>query len=77
MQQQQTSIVSLAALAAALLLSRANTQAAEAAFAFGQAGAIQSQLNFTRDNEREADRVGLQILDQAGFDPRGMPIFCA
>ncbi|HEX9686762.1 MAG TPA: M48 family metalloprotease [Burkholderiales bacterium] len=75
MQQQQTSIASLAALAAALLLSRANTQAAEAAIAFGQAGAIQSQLNFTRDNEREADRVGLQILDQAGFDPRGMASF--
>lgn len=75
MQQQQTSIVSLATLAAALLLSRANTQAAEAAIAFGQAGAIQSQLNFTRDNEREADRVGLQILDQAGLDPRGMASF--
>ena len=75
MQQQQTSIVSLAALAAALLLARANTQAAEAAIAFGQAGAIQSQLNFTRDNEREADRVGLQILDQSGFDPRGMATF--
>ena len=50
-------------------------QAAEAAVAFGAAGAVQSQLNFTRDNEREADRVGLQILDQAGFDPRGMAGF--
>jgi len=74
-QQQQSSIVSIAALAAALLLSRANSQAAEAAIAFGQAGAIQNQLNFTRDNEREADRVGLQILDQAGFDPHGMSGF--
>jgi predicted Zn-dependent protease len=75
MQQKQSSVTTLATLAAALLLSRASTQAAEAAFAFGQAGAIQSQLNFTRDNEREADRVGLQILDQAGFDPRGMASF--
>jgi predicted Zn-dependent protease len=74
-QQQQSSIASIAALAAALLLARVNTQAAEAAVAFGQAGAIQNQLNFTRDNEREADRVGLQILDQAGFDPRGMAGF--
>jgi predicted Zn-dependent protease len=74
-QQQQSSIVSLAALAAALLLSRVNTQATEAAIAFSQAGAIQNQLNFTRDNEREADRVGLQTLDQAGFDPRGMAGF--
>ncbi len=74
-QQKQSSVATLATLAAALLLARASTQAAEAAFAFGQAGAIQSQLNFTRDNEREADRVGLQILDQAGFDPRGMASF--
>jgi predicted Zn-dependent protease len=74
-QQQQSSIASLATLAAALLLSRVNTQAAEAAVAFGTAGAIQNQLNFTRDNEREADRIGLQILDQAGFDPRGMASF--
>lgn len=75
MQQQQSSVVTLATIAAALLLSRVSTQATEAAIAFGQAGAIQSQLNFTRDNEREADRVGLQILDQAGFDPRGMAGF--
>jgi predicted Zn-dependent protease len=75
MQQKQGNIASIAALAAALLLSRVNTQAAEAAVAFGTAGAIQNQLNFTRENEREADRVGLQILDQAGFDPRGMAGF--
>ena len=75
MQQDQSAVATLGAIAAALLLSRVSTQAAEAAFAFGQAGAIQNQLNFTRDNEREADRVGLQILDQAGFDPRGMAAF--
>ena len=74
-QQQQSSVASLAGLAAALLLSRVSTQATEAAIAFSQAGAIQSQLNFTRDNEREADRVGLQTLDQAGLDPRGMADF--
>ena len=74
-QQQQANIGSLAAFAAALLLSRVSGQAAEAAAAFGTAGAIQSQLNFTRDNERDADRVGLQILDQAGFDPQAMQVF--
>jgi predicted Zn-dependent protease len=75
MQQQQSGLATLGTIAAALLLSRVSTQAAEAAIAFGQAGAVQSQLNFTRDNEREADRVGLQILDQAGFDPSGMATF--
>ncbi len=74
-QQKQSQITSIAALAAAILLSRVSSQAAEAAVAFGQASAVQSQLNFTRDNEREADRVGLQILEQAGFDPRAMAGF--
>lgn len=74
-QQKQGQITSIAALAAALLLSRVSSQAAEAALAFGTASTIQGQLNFTRDNEREADRVGLQILDRSGFDPRGLVTF--
>ena len=74
-QQKRDQIASLAALAAAILLSRVNSQAAEAAAAFGQASVVQGQLNFSRDAEREADRVGLQILEQAGFDPRAMAVF--
>ncbi len=74
-QQKQSTVTALASLAAALLLSRVSGDAAQAAFAFGQAGAIQSQLNFTRENERDADRAGLQILDQAGFDPHAMASF--
>jgi predicted Zn-dependent protease len=52
-----------------------SSDAAQAAFVIGQAGVAQSQLNFTREHEREADRVGLQLLEQAGFDPRGMATF--
>lgn len=74
-QQKLGQLTSIAALAAAILLSRVSSQAAEAAAAFGQAAAVQSQLNFTRDNEREADRIGLQILERAGFDPRAMAVF--
>ncbi len=74
-QQSNHQLVSLAALAVALLAARSNSQMGEAALAFGQAGVIQSQLNFTRDNEREADRVGLQLLEGAGFDVRGMSGF--
>lgn len=73
--QEQNNLMSLAALAAGLLLSRVDSQAGQAAAIFGQAGAIQSQLNFTRDNEREADRIGLQTLQQSHFDPRGMADF--
>jgi predicted Zn-dependent protease len=67
--------MSLAAMAVAILAARSNSQVAEAAMVFGQAGVMQSQLNFSRDNEREADRVGVQMLDAAGFDPRGMAAF--
>ena len=74
-QQKQSVILSVATLAAALLLSRVSGDAAQAAAAFGQAATIQGQLNFTRDHEREADRVGLQMLERAGFDPRGAASF--
>jgi beta-barrel assembly-enhancing protease len=37
-----------------------------------QAAALQGQLNFSRDMEREADRIGLSVLTQAGFAPSGM-----
>lgn len=74
-QQGQNQLMSIAALAVAILAARSNSQIGEAAIAFGQAGVMQSQLNFTRDNEREADRMGLQFLDGAGFDPRGMAVF--
>ena len=73
--QKASQLTSLAALAIAILAARASSQAAEAAAAFGTATAIQTQLNFTREHEREADRVGLQILQDAGFDPHAMAAF--
>ncbi|NLF55134.1 MAG: M48 family metallopeptidase [Thauera phenolivorans] len=73
--QSQTSMVMLASLLVAVLAARSNSQVSQAAIAAGQAGAIQSQLGYTRGFEREADRVGLQTLEQAGFDVRGMPGF--
>lgn len=73
--QKGSAVATIATLAAAILLSRVSSEAGQAALAFGTAGNIQSQLNFTRENEREADRIGLQLLEQAGFDPRGMASF--
>lgn len=73
--QSQTSMVMLASLLVAILAARSSSQVSQAAIAAGQAGAIQSQLGYTRDFEREADRVGLQTLEAAGFDVRGMPGF--
>lgn len=73
--QQQNSLTSLAMLAMAILASRSNPQVANAAMATAQASAIQTQLDFTREHEREADRLGLQTMTQAGFDPRGAAAF--
>lgn len=72
---QQNSLTTLAAVAVAILAARSNPQVANAALATAQAASIQTQLNFTRDHEREADRVGLQILEHAGFDTHAMPAF--
>ena len=46
-------------------------QAGSALITGGQAAAIQSQLNYSRDMEREADRVGFGVMTQAGFAPQG------
>lgn len=74
-QQRQDAWKSFAAMAFALLAARSNPQLAGASMQAAQAGAIQKQLDYTREHEREADRVGLQILNQAGFDTRAMPTF--
>ena len=74
-QDSRNSIVSIAALAIAILAARSNSQVGGAAGAVAQAGVIQSALDFTRENEREADRIGFQILSESGLDPRGMASF--
>jgi predicted Zn-dependent protease len=71
----RTNLPTMAALIAALVLGAHNPQAAEAAIASTMAGSQQMQINFTRENELEADRVGMQILVSAGYDPRNMPAF--
>lgn len=74
-QNSRNDLLSIAGLALAILVARASTEAASAVGAVAQAGAIQSALDFTRENEREADRVGFVIMNDAGFDPRGMADF--
>lgn len=53
------------------LAAGSNAQVASAAIAGGTAAAAQTQLNFSRDMEREADRVGFGVLSGAGFDAQG------
>ncbi|MEO8124290.1 MAG: M48 family metalloprotease, partial [Burkholderiales bacterium] len=57
----------LGVLAASRAPGPSGGNAAAAAVTGGQAAAIQTQLNFSRDREREADRVGYGVLSQAGY----------
>jgi predicted Zn-dependent protease len=68
------SLVGLAALVLGVIAaSRSRSPDAIGAVVAGtQAGAIQGQLNFSREVEREADRVGFQVMTAAGFAPGGM-----
>jgi predicted Zn-dependent protease len=61
----------IAAMILGALAASRNPQAGTAMMAGGQAAAIQGQLNFSRDMEREADRVGYGVMTQAGFEPQG------
>ncbi len=71
------SILSTALMLGALILGAAggDGDAVQAGIAIAQGTAAQQQINFTRSNEHEADRIGIGALAQAGFDPNGMSSF--
>jgi predicted Zn-dependent protease len=64
-----------AAVLAAIIAGSANPDLVLAALAVGQGTLYQKQVNFTRANELEADRIGIQTMADAGFDPQGMASF--
>ncbi|MFK3740375.1 M48 family metalloprotease [Massilia sp. TN1-12] len=76
-QQKQDALLPLAALLLAALVGKAGggADAAIGVAMGGQGLAIQRQLNFSRDAEREADRVGFQTMRTAGYDTTGMVNF--
>ena len=77
--QRESATLALGALLLALLAARSGGSSggdlAQAAIVGTQAAMIQQQLNFSREAEREADRVGFQTLTDAGYDSRGMEAF--
>jgi predicted Zn-dependent protease len=77
--QKNSTLLQLAALAVAIAAARSggqnSGQTASAALASAQALSIQQQLNFTRENEYEADRIGFQRLDASGYDVNAMAVF--
>jgi beta-barrel assembly-enhancing protease len=74
--KKRLSIPATAALVAAVILgAQVDADLGMAAVAGVQAVAAQHQINFTRENEKEADRIGIATLANAGFDPYAMPGF--
>ncbi|MDF0535763.1 M48 family metallopeptidase [Shewanella yunxiaonensis] len=73
--QQKTGPVTLAGMLGAILLTIAAPQAGMAALASTQALSAQSQINYTRQHEQEADRFGMQTMVAAGFDPNAAATF--
>ena len=72
---KQNTIPSMIAMAVGILAARSNSDIAVATITSAQAGVVQAQLAYTRDYEREADRLGYQTLEKAGFDVRSMGDF--
>ena len=72
---RQTSLGTLAAVVLAALAARSNPQAAAGIVTMAAGAQQQQMLAFSRDAEREADRLGLDTLREAGFDPNGMVAF--
>lgn len=77
---QGSSLMSTAAILAAIIIgstTNASSQTMQGAILSAQGLAIQNQINYTRANEYEADRIGIRTLAASGFDPYGMPSFFA
>ena len=70
-QQSQQTPLMMAAMVVGMIAATKNPQAGTALAVGGQAALIQQQLNYSRDMEREADRIGYGVLEQAGFAGRG------
>lgn len=73
-QQARSQIPTMLAMLSSLVIAATvGGDAGMAAVTATQAAALQSRLRFSRQNEQEADRIGLQTLAAADMDPEGMP----
>lgn len=78
-ERRQALLIQVGGMLAAIAASAVDSggDAAAAVMMGSQTAAMNSSMAFSRNNEREADRVGMQIMTQAGYDPRAMPRFFA
>ncbi len=73
--QSKKTPLTMAALIGSLMLGIASPQAGIAAVQATSAASTQDRINYTRSNEKEADRIGIENLNRAGFDVQSMPTF--
>tara|TARA_R110002049_G_scaffold78774_4_gene200517 strand:+ start:15107 stop:16579 length:1473 start_codon:yes stop_codon:yes gene_type:complete len=74
---QRQSLLSTALMLGAMVagIAGGSSDVVQAGMAVAQGTAAQSQINFTRSHEYEADRIGINALHDAGYDPHGMASF--
>jgi predicted Zn-dependent protease len=73
--QNRSQPLTMAGMISGVLLTLINPTVGMAALSTSMAASQQSSINYTRGNEKEADRVGIQLLANSGFDPMGAPNF--
>ena len=73
--QKRSAPLTWAGALGSILLAMASPQAGMAALTGTLAGTQQGLISFTQQNEQEADRIGIQVLQRSGFDPQAMPTF--
>ena len=72
---QAANLATWAAVLAAIIAASANPEIVIAALSVGQAANYEREVNFTRANEMEADRIGIRTMAKAKFDPEAMASF--
>jgi predicted Zn-dependent protease len=73
--QKNSSPLMWGGILGSVILAMASPQAGMAGLTGTLAGTQQGMISFTQSNEQEADRIGIQVLQRAGFDPQAMPAF--
>ena len=73
--QRRSSPLTMAGMITGVLLSLVNPTLGMATLSTSMAASQQMGINYTRGNEKEADRVGIALLANSGFNPMGAPNF--
>ncbi len=76
-ERKKALLLQIGGILAAIAAAAVDGDAAAAVMMGSQTASMNSSMSFSRSNERDADRVGMQIMNQAGYDPRAMPRFFA